>query len=478
MTLGAAHAGLPPELVAPAGAALVAGATAAEQTPQVPDDDTAQTVEDSVTKFRQEFKELLDSLEDVKAVVVFIDDLDRCLDETVIYVFEAIRLFLQVSSTAFVLAASRSIVQAAIDRRYPAAREGDAPLGKDYLEKIIQVEITVPPLSEAESETYLNLLFAHLRLDDAQMTTIRETVARQRLQGQFAVAMNYGIAKDALGAVGDDLAADFAIANRIAPVLSRGLRGNPRQLKRFLNTMLLRLRTAQRRSIDLDTAVLAKLMVLEQTAEKEFQQLFLWQLAQDGTPDELSTAEAAVARATTPDGSEEFKAWFGSPAVQSWLRLEPALSDTALGEYFFFSRDRLSPAAPGARLSAPLQVLLGKLQSSVAAQRRAAITATVGLPIEEQAPLYEALLDRAVRRPDSDAMRSLVELTAQIPANWPTLAAALGKIPPVEIPPALPVQLMTVGTGQPGVAALIDQWAASDNTSLKKAIGAARRTPA
>ncbi len=424
------------------------------------------------------FKQLLDSLEDVKAVVVFIDDLDRCLDETVIYVFEAIRLFLQVSSTAFVLAANRSIVQAAIDRRYPAAREGDAPLGKDYLEKIIQVEITVPPLSEAESETYLNLLFADLRLDDAQMTKIRETVARQRRQGQFAVAMNYGIAKDALGAVGDELAADFAIANRIAPVLSRGLRGNPRQLKRFLNTMLLRLRTAKRRSIDLDSAVLAKLMVLEQTAQKEFQQLFLWQLTQDGTPEELSTAEAAVANSTTPDGSEEFKAWFGSPAVQSWLRLEPELSDTALGEYFFFSRDRLSPAAPGARLSAPLQVLLSKLQSSVTAQRRTAITATVALPIEEQAPLYEALLDRAVRRPDSDAMRSLVELTPQVPANWPTLTAALGKIPPLEIPPALPLQLITLGKSQPGVATLIDQWAASDNASLKKAIGAARRTSA
>jgi hypothetical protein len=48
------------------------------------------------------------------------DDLDRCLDDTVIDVFEAIRLFLQVSSTAFVIAANRAIVQAAVERRYPA----------------------------------------------------------------------------------------------------------------------------------------------------------------------------------------------------------------------------------------------------------------------------------------------------------------------------------------------------------------------
>jgi hypothetical protein len=476
LAYGAVHVGLPPDMAAPAATALTAGAAAAEQTPPAMGDDPVPNVEDSVTRFRTEFKGLLDSLDGVKAVVVFIDDLDRCLDETVIYVFEAIRLFLQVSLTAFVLAANREIVQAAIDRRYPAARPDGPALGKDYLEKIVQVEITVPPLSEAEAETYLNLLFAQLRLDGGQMNTIRQTVAERRRQGQFAVAMNYGIAKGALTSVSDELAADFTIANRIAPTLSRGLRGNPRQLKRFLNTMLLRLRTAKLRSIELDSQVLAKLMVLEQTAPKEFQQLFLWQLTQDGTPDELAAAEAAVAEGTTPGGTDEFKAWFAQQTVRSWLKLEPVLADTALGEYFFFSRDRLAPAAPEARLSAQSQALLGKLQSPVLAQRRTAITAVVGLSIEEQAPLYEALVDRAVRRPESDAMKSLLELTVQLPANWPVFTTALGAVPPTDIPPALPVQLLTVGVGQPSVVALVDQWATTGSAAVKKAIAAARKT--
>lgn len=47
---------------------------------------------------------------------------------------------------------------------------------------------------------------------------------------------NCGIVKDVLGAVPADLEASFALANQIAPVLARGLRGNPRQLKRFLST--------------------------------------------------------------------------------------------------------------------------------------------------------------------------------------------------------------------------------------------------
>jgi hypothetical protein len=478
LTIGAAHAGVPHELVAPVAAAIAAGAGAAEQSPKVTSDAGGATVIESVTEFREEFKQLLDSLTNIKAVVVFIDDLDRCLDETVIYVFEAIRLFLQVASTAFVIAANRDIVQAAIERRYPAAREGDPALGRDYLEKIIQIEITVPPLAEAEAETYLNLLFAGLRLDWTDMEKIREAATRRRVDGQFAVAMNYGIAKDALGSIRPELEADFGIASRIAPTLSRGLRGNPRELKRFLNTMLLRLATAGRRSVALEPGVLAKLMVLEVLASKEFQQLFLWQLAQDGAPDELAVAEgAARAGADLPGGSsDEFKAWFGSKAVSAWLGLEPALGGVALGEYFFFSRDRLSPAAPGVRLSASLQALLSRLQSSVKAQRRGAVAAVATLPVEEYTPLYSALLDRAVRRPESEAMTSVLELTAKVPSSWPTLTAALGNLPPTNIPIALPPQLLTVGKNEPAVNTLIGKWAATTHLPLQKAVAAARKS--
>jgi predicted KAP-like P-loop ATPase len=100
------HEGLPPQLGTAAGSAVVAGAEAiASQRAGGPKDEpVGPTVFESVSDFREEFERLVDSLDDVKAVVVLIDDLDRCLDDTVIDVFEAIRLFLQVSSTAFVIA--------------------------------------------------------------------------------------------------------------------------------------------------------------------------------------------------------------------------------------------------------------------------------------------------------------------------------------------------------------------------------------
>ena len=230
----------------------------------------------------------------------------------------------------------------------------------------------------------------------------------RRQQNQFSVAMNYGIAKGVLGEVPAILEADFTIANRIAPTLSRGLRGNPRQLKRFLNTMLLRLETARRRGVTLDPAVLAKLMVLEQHTH-EFQQLFFWQLQQDGAPDELAVAESCAAAGTVlpADASTELKTWFSSSATRQWLELEPKLAGVPLGQFFFFSRDRLSPAAPGARLSAPLQALLGRLQLTPIAQRRTAIQEAANLGPEEYASIYGALLDRAIRKPNGEAMDSV-----------------------------------------------------------------------
>jgi hypothetical protein len=477
-TMLAAHQGLPPEMGKAAADAVLAGidAVQAQEAETRDEEPSAPVVFESVSDFREEFEALIDSLPDVKATIVLIDDLDRCLDDTVIDVFEAIRLFLQVSSTAFVIAANRAVVQAAVERRYPARIEGDPSLGKDYLEKIVQVEIIIPPLAEPEAETYLNLLFAELRLDDEAMKRIRDEASARRQQNVFSVAMNYGIARGILGDLPSELEGDFTIANRIAPTLSRGLRGNPRQLKRFLNTMLLRLETARRRNVDLDPAVLAKLMVLEQQGN-EFQKLFLWQMNQDGTPDELVVAEAAIASEgdLSEDAPAELATWFGSPAIRQWVALDPPLAGVPLGRYFFFSRDRLSPAAPGARLSASLQELLGRMQLAPVAQRRTAVGEAAQLVAEEYAPLYDALQDRAIRKPGGEAMDSVIELTSKVPTSWPALTEALAELPEKDVPSKLPAMLTLVGGDRPEVVGLLEQWARSTTTGLKRAVDEARR---
>ena len=62
---------------------------------------------EQIHEFREEFKELLDEAK-IDQLVVLIDDLDRCLPETAIDTLEAIRLFLFVPKTAFVIGADEA----------------------------------------------------------------------------------------------------------------------------------------------------------------------------------------------------------------------------------------------------------------------------------------------------------------------------------------------------------------------------------
>ena len=253
-----------------------------------------------------------------RAVVVLVDDLDRCLTDAVVETFEAIRLFLLVEKTAYVIAADQRLVQAAVEVRYPAARESGESIGRNYLEKIIQVTVAIPPLSEPEVETYLALLLAQLELADADFQRLVAGAKAQRAGGALAVAMNEGIAREILGELPENLVEAFTLARQVAPTLAAGLRGNPRQLKRFMNSFVLRRRTAERRRVDLKAGVLAKLMVLEELAFPRFEQLFNWQLEQDGQPQQLAAAEGAVRSPGAPaDLSDDAKSWVEEPLTRA-----------------------------------------------------------------------------------------------------------------------------------------------------------------
>jgi hypothetical protein len=416
---------------------------------------------DNVARFRSDFAQLMQDLgEDVRAVVVFVDDVDRCLTDAVVDTFEAIRLFLHVEKTAYVIGADQRLVQAAIDHRYPASPEAAESLGRNYLEKIMQVTVAIPPLSEPEVETYIGLLLAELELDHDAYQRLLAAAREHRSGGQLTVAMNEGIARAVLGQMPDGLATAFALAGRIAPTLARGLRGNPRQLKRFLNTFILRTRTAARRQVALDGAVLAKLMVLEELAFDRFEELFVWQLQQDGCPSELAGAEAIAREGATPeDPDEEARPWLEEPRTRAWLELDPPLAEHNLGAYFFFSRDRLSPAAPAARLAPALQELAGRLCSDAPPRRRAAVSQAKDLPQEERRAVYLAVLERAAREPSGAAMDSALDIARGVPELVAALLETLRGLSLAAVPPALPLKLKVTLSGTPELTSVLDQWA-------------------
>ena len=75
-----------------------------------------------------------------RALVVFIDDLDRCSDEVIVKVCEAVKLYLDAPGLIFVLACDQSVLA----RGVPMSLRGEKSEGLAYLEKIIQIAYRLP----------------------------------------------------------------------------------------------------------------------------------------------------------------------------------------------------------------------------------------------------------------------------------------------------------------------------------------------
>jgi hypothetical protein len=461
-----------------------------------------------VDMFRREFAALVENIPGCEAVIVFIDDLDRCLPETVVDTFEAIRLFLNTPKTAYVLALNQNVVESAVDSRYPELRKQDgAGIGRDYLEKMLQLKIAIPPLSAPEAETYVNLLFAELHLNDEEFAKVLKQSVEVRRGNGLAVAFNTGIAGDVLGDIPAKLAADLKWAADISPVMGASLRGNPRQLKRFLNNLLLKHRSAVRRGAALELPVLAKLMVLEDQYNTDFQKLFDWELAAGGACSEIKDAEAHArimpggveapktagktpagdpqptrneSRAATKEAPaaplNEARNWASKTHIAEWLRADPAFAGIDLRPYFTYSRDKLSFGVSASRLAPHLQRLITDVQSDIDASRRQQYAAVSALDSNDRAQFVEALLERVQRDPSSTALTAVLELAEKNPDMVSAVSSALQRIPPSAIPVvAGSMAVRRLPRGNADVAALFDRWETSENVKLRTVVTQARK---
>lgn len=460
-----------------------------------------------VRTFRTQFGDLVKSAP-YDAVLVLIDDLDRCLPETVVDTFEAIRLFLNTPKTAYVMALNQMVVESAIDSRYPDLKKQDgAGIGRDYLEKMLQLKVAIPPLSAPEAETYINLLFAELHLKREEFAKARAAAEQIRATGDLNVAFNTGIAREALGDIPERLAADLSWAAEVTPILGTSLRGNPRQLKRFLNNLLLKHRSAARRSIELKLPILAKLMVLEDQYQTDFQRLFDWEMAAGGCCPEVVEAEdrargvkpapvtpaparksvvkaaakttpvktAKTANVPVPATPTDAQTWADKPHIAGWLRAEPSLKGVDLRKYFTYSRDKLSFGVSASRLTPALQQLLTQVQNEIPASRRSHYPQVQDLDGTERAQFIEALLERVQRAPAGIALTTALELAEKNPDIVQQVCDALKRIPATSIPPeTASTAVRRLPNGNMDVTSLLDSWEQSDNSSLKKVLETAR----
>lgn len=113
------------------------------------EDSILETFVDQVQECRIQFEKLADHVVNklgLRALVVLLDDLDRCTPDNVVSLIEGVRLYLTQSPgtpVVFAWAMDRDIVSQAITTKYNVA--GFA--GADYLEKLFDFQTPVPRLS-------------------------------------------------------------------------------------------------------------------------------------------------------------------------------------------------------------------------------------------------------------------------------------------------------------------------------------------
>lgn len=354
-----------------------------------------KNVPEEIKEFRKSFDKLLEDA-GIEQLVVLIDDLDRCLPDTAIETLEAIRLFVFTARTAFVVAADEAMIEYAVRKHFPDLPDTTGPrdYARNYLEKLIQVPFRIPALGETETRIYVTLLLAGAEVgetDEGYAELIK--AARLKLKRPWeSTPLDAATIKKTLGRKADKVHNALMLSDQIGPILASGAMGNPRQIKRFLNTLLLRKETAEARGFgeEIKLPVLAKLMLAERFLPRLFDQIATIAVTHpQGSCIDLTALEKSVevdnpcpskshkklktASEETSKASEISKTvvakesailseWKASQSILTWARVQPSLGSIDFRPYLFVTKDKkdyFGPASVLGHLAAVAEKLFG-----------------------------------------------------------------------------------------------------------------------
>lgn len=392
-------------------------------------------VPEEINAFRKAFDELLDKA-DVEQLVVLIDDLDRCLPDTAIETLEAIRLFVFTSRTAFVVAADESMIEYAVRKHFPDLPDTTGPLtyARNYLEKLIQIPFRIPALGDTETRIYVTLLLvaAEVGEESAAFNSLLDA-ARERLKRPWmSNALDAEILKTTLGDDTSKATNALTLSDQIGPILASGTNGNPRQIKRFLNTLILRQKIANARGFgdDIKLPVMAKLMLAERFIPRLFEQIaFNAANAADGKFSDLHELESTITakksesehieskgKISSKKGADDIpdaqlapslndsvilNEWLSSPAVKDWAAIPILIGCEDLRPYLFVAKDRkdyFGTTSVLGHLAAVVEQLFG---GKLAVQGLEAELKRLASP--EAAQIFEAVRGRIIGGDSFDA---------------------------------------------------------------------------
>jgi predicted KAP-like P-loop ATPase len=359
------------------------------------DDPWLKEAEDNVPSqiqaFRKEFKNLIEASK-IDQLIILVDDLDRCLPRSVIDILEAIRLFLFVEGTVFVISADERMIEYSVREHFPNLPTGYGDYTKNYLEKLIQIPIRIPTLNKLQTGNYIKFLMLqnYLKNDLATLQKIYRHYESKKSAPYLNIELDFQIVNEALGTSSPELRETLQVGDLLYPTLSEGLKGNLRNIKRFLNTLFLRLKVAKIYGLErvISMEVLAKLMLLERFQSNTFNQL-VEDIASstNGTSQKIKDAE----KGSIIDTDDPYL---------KWNLLMPKLADLDLRPYVFISKEKAIAFSEESSLTPKLIVILTNLSSDATLLLTKAEKELKSISPQEAGLLFKELEKTAQKEPD------------------------------------------------------------------------------
>lgn len=420
-----------------------------------------------IHEIRRCFEETLQELE--VTLVVLIDDLDRCLPETTISTLEAIRLFLFLQNTAFVIAADDAMIKHAVRRHFSDIEDRAVT---SYFDKLVQVPMRVPPLGTQEVRAYMMLLYAQDALDEASFETVRSAVCAQlaatwegkRVDPSFFATLGVEVP--------GDLMSRLHTADRIAPLMTTvtHIAGNPRLIKRFMNAIAIRMAISNANGIGVDEGVLAKMLLFERCGHPDAYAELVKAVNNNaaGRADFLSELEAQEGQGQ----GLSLPAPWDDEFVREWLTLRPPLADVDLRGVLYVSREHVPLITPEDQLSAAAADLLSALiaEPSMAEDLREKCG---GLTRSELGIIMDRLIEHAHREQEwgvPPILTACLTVARADATQGLRLAEFLKKRPTTQLTPAI---VPKIG-GEPWARDVYSEWKeAGADGPARKAINSA-----
>lgn len=429
-----------------------------------------------IQELRDHFEATLKELD--VTLVVLIDDLDRCLPATAIATLEAVRLFLFLEGTAFVIAADDRMIRNAVRSHFHFDVALDDDLITSYFDKLIQVPIRVPPLGTQDVRAYLMMLFIeNSGLAQERRDELRQAICVQLGQTWQGKRVDAAFVRGLIPDCPDVLAARLDLADRLAHTMATAKRiaGNPRLIKRFLNTLSIRMSIARAQSVTVDEQTLAKMHLFERCGDPDAYAEIVTSIAanDEGKPTFLAGWEAAARKGEEVTG---LKPEWDNEFSKAWLALDPALADMDLRAVVYVSRDHLPVITPADQMSSEAAGLLEALMAVRSSVGEQLTTRLRNLPRREVSQILERVLGKARQIQEwgtPPILYAAMTVAAVDPEHGSAFARFLRQVPPAQ----LTAPIVPLLRDKPWAASVLTHWSGQGETPapVKRAITASAR---